>query len=725
MQADFFDIIYGDLQGEVQIAQKDITKNAWFTWPEEREELLEYVERHSDTDLYCTTTTYSKRTRKAEYAEAGLVVYADADTCNPRNFRLRPTIEVRTSPGHWQAWWLLDAYEDADQIANVSKAVAYGHKDQGCDKSGWIPTKLLRVPGSVHSKTETIHEVTATFNGDLYSLEQIGVTYEDVKVENDVVLSVPLPDEDDLPDVFDVTGRMSMETWNLYNTDPGPGGELSDRMWRLELDMFREGFDAEEVFVAVWRSKINKYHPSRVGETTSSGSTRAARDNPQELLWKEVLHASTKWQEAPVEIEVEVDGTIVAPLTNAKVSFLTDDERDFVATQTTFVDRYVAWVASRTDASPEYSRTLGYFLLSSVLGNMAYLPTTFGNTKLNLWALILGETTLTRKSTAWSMCSSVIAEYEKQAEVKIDVGSDFSSEGLTKALGDRDNMVSMVWRDEIQGFFKEMFTKNYMAGTVERLTDLYGGRVAVSLRSTKGGSQNNRANVVFNLMGMGIEEETAEVLTTKNFRSGFLTRFLWCIADSPEVTRDKIEVTMRDESGYKGTDPKVIEFARELKAVTSRAPEHAEPIYWEDGTLERFNEWMWDTTQVAKKARNPKNMAPTVQRLGINILKCASLLALADRTPKVGLKHLLPVLKQAEEWYEALDRMSNAISASEFERQVNDVESYIMEGNGRRKMSTIHRKFGIRPAQINELVDALVMQGRVSREGQEVVVRGD
>lgn len=725
MQADFFDIIYGGLEGEVQIAQKDITKNAWFTWPEEREALLEYVERNSDTDLYCTTTTYSKRTRKAEYAEAGLVVYADADTCNPKNFRLRPTIEVRTSPGHWQAWWLLDGEARAEDVAAISKKVAYGHKDQGCDKSGWIPTKLLRVPGSVHSKTETTHTVTATIHGDLYSFQEFDQVYGDVETESEVVLSVPMPDEDDLPDVFDVTGRMSMETWNLYNTDPGQGVELSDRMWRLELDMFREGFDAEEVFVAVWRSKINKYAPSRVGETTASGSVRAKRDNPRELLWKEVLNASTKWQAAPVEVEVEADGTEAAPLTNAKVSFLTDAERDFVATQTTFVDRYVDWVASRTDASSTYSRTLGYLLLANVLGNMAYIPTTFGNTKLNLWALILGETTLTRKTTAWSMCSAVTAEVELQQDMKIDVGSDFSSEGLTKVLGDRDNMVSLVWRDEIQGFFKEMFTKNYMAGTVERLTDLYGGRVAVSMRATKGGSQNNRANIVFNLMGMGIEEETAEVLTTKNFRSGFLTRFLWCIADSPELTREKIEVTMRDETGYRGTDPKVIEFAKELGAILSKAPEHPEPIYWEDGTLDRFNQWMWDTTHVAKKARNPKNMAPTVQRLGINVMKCASLLALSDRTNKVGMKHLLPVLKQAEEWYEALDRMSNAISASEFERQVNDVENYIAEGNGKRKMSTIHRKFGIRPAQINELIDALVAQGRVTREGQEVVIRGD
>lgn len=718
-QSDFFDLLYNGVEGEVRISLKGISEGRWFTWPSQREELLSYVEKHSNTDVYATTTTFSTRTRKAEYAEAGAVVYTDADTCAPTNFRLAPSIVLNTSPGHWQCFWLLDEPTTAEAVAEVSRAVTYAHVDQGCDKNGWMPTKVLRVPGTTHTKTDVHHTVTGEITGELYSLADFEQVYPASEVQARVEDS-DLPS--DLPDLFELTGKLPMDLWNLYHEKPEPGVELSARLWKLELELFRAGWTAPEVFVVAQASGSNKYHPDRVGETTASGSVRAHRSNPDGDLWKEVQQAERFAIENPNErVEVETGKTAV-PLKAERPSFLSPQEEDFVASHKTFVDRYVEWVASRTDASPEYSRTWGYLLLSCVYGNRASIPTKWGDTKLNLWTLTLGETTITRKSTAKNLFLNVLHKFEAETGEDIDVGSDFSAEGLNKVLGTRDGKPSLVWRDEVQGFFKEMFTKNYLAGTVESLTDLYEGRVKVSLRATKGTSQTKRASVLFNMMLLGIEEETAEVLTNKNFRSGFLTRFLWTIASTPEMTADRIALQQRSEDDYRGEDPMVGEFVREFIAVLRKMPTSL-TIYATPEMLERLNQWIGDALAMVKRSRNPKNMQPTVQRLAINIWKCAALLALHSRSERIELKHLLPVLKQAEEWYLALETMSNAIAASEFERQVNEVEGFILDGGGKRLKSAIYRKFPARPMFVNEWIEALIQQGRAEAQGQSIVLR--
>lgn len=715
-QSEFFDLLYGGVEGEVRISLKGISEGRWFTWPHQRDDLLAYVEAHSDTDVYCTTTTYTERTRKADKADAGSVVYADADTCDPKNFHVEPSIIVRSSPGHWQAYWLLSEPQPASVLARMSKRIAYTHADQGCDKTGWMVTKVLRVPGTMHTKTDTHHEVTAACTGIIYDLAEIEAVYDTEVTSTDTFVS-DLPK--DLPDLFELQGRLPMDLWNLYSERPEQGVELSGRLWKLELELFRAGWTAEEVFVLVRSSGSNKYSPERFGETTASGSVRAHRADPDGDLWREVQQAREAAKQAPVEVETET-----LPYEEQEISFLTPEERDFVATQTHFVDRFVRWVRTRTDGADEYSRLLGFMLLSCVFGDRFYIPTTFGNTKLNLWGLMLGETTITRKSTIKGLFLNVLHHYEREAGTSIDVGSDFSAEGLNKVLGARDGQASLVWRDEVQGFFKEMFTKNYMAGTVESLTDLYEGRVKVSMRATKGQSQTNRASVLFNMLLLGIEAETAEVLTNKNFQSGFLTRFIWTIAPTPEITRERIALKQRDETDFKGEDPQVGEFVREFIAINRRMGSSTpRPIYMEDATLDRLNDWLMDTTDLASKSRNPKNMKPTVQRLAINIWKCAALLAVHDRSDKIGMKHLLPVLAQAEEWYGALNIMSNAIAASEFERQVNEVEAFLMEGGGTRKKSAVYRKFGARPMIVNEWLEALVQQGRIVVNGQDLTIR--
>src|SRR5690625_7987559 len=89
----------------------------------------------------------------------------------------------------------------------------------------------------------------------------------------------------------------------------------------------------------------------------------------------------------------------------------------------------------------------------------------------------------------------VLHAMEKESlEYTVDIGSGFTPEGLNKELAERDGWVSLIHRDEIHGFFREIFTKNYMSGAIERLTELYDGKVQVSIRANKDAGNKRRAN---------------------------------------------------------------------------------------------------------------------------------------------------------------------------------------------------------------------------------------
>ncbi len=618
---------------------------------------------------------------------------------------------------------MIDPSADTARIADASKRIAVGHIEDGCDKSGWIQTKLLRVPGALHTKTETHHRVTATFHGDMYSLEEIEETYADVSIDEvDIAQAEPLPTDLPNADLLSGDARMTPELWTFWITTPELGADLSAMQWRMELDLFRAGFSAPEVFVLMKTSRVNKYAPKRFGEPTSSGGTRPHRTDPDGDLWKEVQRASVLWQDDPVQVEVAQEDVFLT----ANQRFLTDEEEQIVANTPSFIKEYVEWASSRTDAAPEYHRVLGFLLLASVYGDRATLHMSFGMLRLNLWVMLLGDTTKTRKSTARRLMLDVIHDVEEMTETKIDVGSDFTPEALTRTLGERDGMSSLVHRDEVQGYFKELLTKNHQSGAVERMTDLYDGRVPVVLRNDNNAAQKNRSNVVFNMLLMGIADQTARILTADHFRSGFLTRFLWTSAPNLEMTDDRLIIKQGDPANrVNGRDPRMHQMAQQIYQRMRKLPRSGEPIYLHHEALERINKWLlWMTRDVVPKTREPGNLEPSVQRMAHTLMKCAALLAIHDGEKLVRKEHVLIALKYGEEWFETLRNMAESIADSEFGQAVNDIETFVHDGGDKRLMSTVYSKFRSFPKkQVDEWVESLVHQGRAQLQGQQLVLR--
>ena len=388
----FFDLIYSDSDGFVDIVTRsddgDLVSERWFSWPEDKSAVIKYCTVRSDEDVYCSVAVFSDELRSKDDVNAVTrTVYADADTCHPKNFRLPPSIVVETSLDRWHCWWVLDEEVLAKDASEAAHRLSEAHKDQGIDR-GWIISKLLRVPGTANTKYTEPFEVTATYSDEVFTLDTINDVYQDIEINATVdlnaALPTPLPRKQriDLEQQLDAAGLSS-----LYLEKPMEGQSWSERAYKLELELFRLGMTAREVFTLMRESACNKYNPENSGELTQTGVRIPKRRNPDEVLWREVLKAQAEYESTA---HVEVDESPTKKI--EKADFLSTEERRYCIEHPTFIDKYVSWVASRTDSAPTYQHSLAWMLLSCAFGDKGYLPLPWGKTALNLWVLILGDT---------------------------------------------------------------------------------------------------------------------------------------------------------------------------------------------------------------------------------------------------------------------------------------------------------------------------------------------
>ena len=713
---EFLETILGNAGGYATAVIKDAhgqpTVQKFFSYPDELDDMVEYAKKFASEDVYFSPIIFYEQRRIRENAKCVSVVYADADTCPPEKFLLTPSISVETSPNRWHCYWILDREYDPTEIALMAKKIAYAHKEDGCDLSGWNPTKLLRIPNTTNRKYDETYTVSGKSNGIVYTLNEIAEIYNNIKVDAVLEPSLePVPEQNiNVADIFKKIPN-NPEIVSLYLQEPPAGADLSRRLWKLELELFRAGLTAEEVFSVVRHAKCNKYHrPDRV-----------KRSDPDGDLWREVKRAEQTYAlEGNSAFKLEA----IVQEVEKPIDFLTSDERDIVAGCKTFIDKYVDWASKKTDAATQYQIASAFTVLSSAFSDTGHAVPKYGKMGLNLWFMILGETTRSRKSTSRQLMLRVIREYEKFAGYQIDVGSDVTAEGLVKLLSSRDKQTSLFHRDEVQGMFKDFINKTYMATAAERFTELYDGHVPVVVRSTGGsmpgrGMQSERAETNFLMYLMGITSKTADVLTTEYFRSGFLARFIYVIADAPDRSyeteaiqqADEVEIIKRDEE----MDLMIRSLYDSYLYWQKKGAPFPRPIRLTNEALERFNKFKWEMGNYTEGHEQEESIEPSRQRLALSIWKCAVLLAMYDRSDEVELEHMLVAIHYSEDWFKNLVRMASAISASEWQREVDSLEDLIAQKGGRLRYEEAYKRFSNkRKREFDEMIDALRSQARLN-----------
>lgn len=124
-----------------------------FSWPADKAKIVAHMKQHHEHDLYWCPTVFEEPVRSEHLAQDEGALWADLDEADPRQIEdYPPTIAWETSPGRYQALWLVQGqFQGASWPGNENQRLTY---HLGADASGWDTVQLLRIPGWANHKPE-------------------------------------------------------------------------------------------------------------------------------------------------------------------------------------------------------------------------------------------------------------------------------------------------------------------------------------------------------------------------------------------------------------------------------------------------------------------------------------------------------------------------------------------------------------------------------------------
>lgn len=706
----FFKLLFGKTQGWLCIAYINPTsrsfKEKFFQYPAELTVIADDIIKNSDDkNIYFCPQLFKSGTagsRRKDNVSVVTCAWSDLDKCHPENLLVAPSISFESSPNRYQAFWLLDEVEPA-VAEDLSRRIAYAHKKHGADLSGWDLTQLLRVPHTKNMKYKDAPEVKILTISDVeYGLEDFA-EYPEVhsfsKEEVGDVPDVSNIDVDDLLEAHAISLNPMVHTY--YNTVPDPG-KWSHALYSLEMFLFEGGFSKEQVYAVCKKAACNKFERDK---------------RPDSHLWRDVVSAYNHHvdnKETNVE-EPEKLLTLLTEAERARVKELPDG----------FVERYIKWAGDLSDAAKQYHQAGAFTILSALLCGHVILPTSYGSIIPNLWFMILGDTTLTRKSTSMDMAVDLLSEIDPEAVM----ATDGTLEGLMTILSGRPKKPSVFLRDEFSGLLDSMIRKDYMAGMPEMLTKLYDGKMMKRVLKRESFEVHDPRLIMFT---GGIKTKVTQILTMEHVASGFMPRFIFITAES-DITRIKpigpptdIDMGDRDKlldeltkikEHYQGFEPMKIGD----QELTLAMPKEHKAVLSKEAWL-RYNQLEMKLTQYGMDSEMPDAMTAVGGRLANSILKAAVLMSAsrqfnAKTTVYVTEDDILRAIKYGEAWRTYADEVISNVGITGDERLIGKIEAFIRQrGTIGVNRSTLLRTFKLTARQGRELLDTMVQRNIIDQK---------
>jgi hypothetical protein len=733
-QRDFIEAVLGTMQGNAVLGLRDrpgprgkVNRYSDFKYPEQLDEMVKFAAEHSNEDLYISPLVYGdernpengKVRRTPENALMSNTIYQDSDTCTPDSFRLPPSIHVQSSAGRYQDFWVLNEPIPATEAATISHKIATAHKDDGSDPSSWSANKVLRIPFSHNTSHGLPEDVTVEYSGMVYDSLDIAGAYDDVDLVERAIIRLPADvsydTDQDLPDYATALDKLPRDfDANILIKEVPDGTDRSRLRYRLLADLFRAGtLSFEEVLSLAWHAP----------------ASRKWREDPRNLrgLIAEALKAQEEVSYEPGRTELDQGEFDDEGESNQDwPSLLSDAERSAIQGDDNWLRRYDEWTRSKLGRvyNGPYCRMDAWQILSSAFSDLGFIPRGNGPEYLNLYSLTIGPS---GSGKSQSLKSYKTVEDELfEADKGWYIGSNASPNALHEHLLGRDNKFSCLLADEAHGWFNQVNNQQWADGIYENLALYYDGEIPPMLRTGNREISGKSAKAFFNIHLRGTlkgDMSITNVLTRHMFYSGFLARFIWTIGNDSEMTEDTMAESQSNGDyirlGYEPVARQwVAEFNNTKRITRTKHKRKSVPMMMDRDALARMGEVKWKMTQLYREDRNWDILQPAIMRMGTNIRKAASLLALEEGADTVSLRHTLIAIGAAEEWVHALAVMADKISDSEWKRSTDEVYNFIA-AKDRVSKEVLNRRFDSRELRVlNQQIEALKAQGKIYEKSE-------
>jgi len=271
-----------------------------FLWPRDREKILAHLTAHTHDDLYWCPSLFEGPKRRLELAMDEHALWADLDEVDPRQIKdYPPTIAWETSPGRYQALWLITGgdMQGASWAGRENQQLTY---HLGADQSGWDTTQLLRLPGWVNHKPDYRDEKGEPPRGRLIidkGRQYLPDEFSDLPEIAHVGSYVGEVLEDEIAHVdrhavwARVRLKVSKRVRDLVSARE-TAGDRSDALWEIERELADAGCTVTEI-VAIVRATVWNKFAGRADElrrlTTEASKAIALRsDETSERVLEEI-----------------------------------------------------------------------------------------------------------------------------------------------------------------------------------------------------------------------------------------------------------------------------------------------------------------------------------------------------------------------------------------------------------------------------------------------------
>lgn len=286
---------------------------------------------------------------------------------------------------------------------------------------------------------------------------------------------------------------------------------------------------------------------------------------------------------------------------------------------------YMSYASKMSDAYPEYHFAMGITILSIAAMRKVHMDLSIGRIHPNAWCLLLGESTISRKTTAMNLGEGLI-----QKVFGHGLHQDFSPEAFVEMMAGHPS--TYLIKDEFAGLLASM-QKAYMSDLRDLLCTLYDCKDYHRQLRT---SQRNKVSSFdirdpyLTMAGATTFTSFKEHTQTLDVTSGWLLRYLYFCPDYMKESRPFREAVYKDYELQNHLDLRLSCLRDNLIHTmfdSETGTEHFAQMSMEPEAWEYFQTWQLEKEAEVALGRNKTENA-IFGRLTIYALKLAMLFTL-------------------------------------------------------------------------------------------------
>lgn len=383
-----------------------------------------------------------------------------------------------------------------------------------------------------------------------------------------------------------------------------------------------------------------------------------------------------------------------------------------------FLAQWITYASGRTDAAHEFHEAAGLCLLAGATPRIRARLAPYPNgLSTNLYALLIGASTTSRKSTSKDLARDVQA----RALPGSLCADHFSPEGFVEAMAGRPNDSTSLYVDEFSELLDKLHHAKHMAGLRGLLLTVYAGDDYTYRRHSKRSKNGERVDDEDVLEGphLTILGATTPVvfnlLNESDVTCGLLPRFAIVMPESKPPRRAFYEVggdTERQRSSLVAWLHRLHEWSTKEQRV----------VRFDEGVLERLDTF---AESVEKTATNrPEGARAMLQRLMPMAVKVAMLIAAGDpRTLDLPMLEVTThdaaaAILIARRWEEYAVTFASRIGETDFERQVQRCLA-VIRGKERVQRRTVARACHMEKRMLDSVEATLADRGLIDVDRTE------